>query len=207
MRRGSADAGGAQNDFRRMKSWPITGNFLLRSLIKISQWWIFHCCHRRVLPKVTSSCLLPTKVKVKVTQSYPTLCDLMYYQSMEFSRPEYWSGQPFPSPGDLPNPGIEPRSRALQANSVPAEPQGKPKNIGVDSLSLLQETFPTQELNQGLLHCRHIPLSYQGSHTKMEFGEMNIFEEDLNFYFIFLEKRRTGSNRRGWKHCKIWKLI
>jgi len=49
-------------------------------------------------------------------------------QSMEFSRPEYWSGQPFPSPEDLPNPGIEPRSPAWQADSLPAEPPGKPKN-------------------------------------------------------------------------------
>ena len=49
-------------------------------------------------------------------------------QSMEFSRPEYWSGEPFPSTGDLPNPGIEPRSPALQADSLPAEPQGKPEN-------------------------------------------------------------------------------
>ena len=47
-------------------------------------------------------------------------------QSMRFSRPEYWSGYPFPSPGDLPNPGIEPRSPALQVGSLPAEPQGKP---------------------------------------------------------------------------------
>ena len=85
----------------------------------------------------------------------------------------------------------------MQANSVPAEPQGKPKNIGVDSLSLLQEIFQTQELNQGLLHCRHIPLSYQGSCTKMEFGEMNIFEEDLNFYFIFLEKRKQAVIERA----------
>ena len=45
---------------------------------------------------------------------------------MEFSRPEYWSGYPFPSPGDLLNPGTEPRSPALQAESLPAEPQGKP---------------------------------------------------------------------------------
>ena len=57
---------------------------------------------------------------------------------MEFSRPEYWSGQPFPSPGDLPNPGIEPSSPALQVNYLLAEPQGKPKNTGVGSLSLLQ---------------------------------------------------------------------
>ena len=47
-------------------------------------------------------------------------------QSTGFSRPEYWSGQPFPSPGDLPNPGIKPRSPTLQADSLPAEPQGKP---------------------------------------------------------------------------------
>ena len=47
-------------------------------------------------------------------------------QSMEFSRPEYWSGLPFPSPGDLPNPGIEPRSPTLQADSLSAVPQGKP---------------------------------------------------------------------------------
>ena len=43
---------------------------------------------------------------------------------MEFSRLEYWSGQSFPSPGDLPNPRIKPRSPALQADSLPAEPQG-----------------------------------------------------------------------------------
>ena len=41
---------------------------------------------------------------------------------MEFSRQEYWSGLPFPSPGDLPDPGIEPGSPALQADSLPSEP-------------------------------------------------------------------------------------
>ena len=83
---------------------------------------------------------------------------------MEFSRPEYWSGQPFPSPGDLPNPVIQPESPALQADSLPAEPRGKPRNTGVGSLSLLQRIFLTQESNWGLLHCRQIlyQLSYQG---------------------------------------------
>ena len=42
--------------------------------------------------------------------------------SMEFSRQEYWSGLPFPSPGDLPDPGIEPRSPILQADTLPSEP-------------------------------------------------------------------------------------
>src|SRR5574341_1194318 len=75
--------------------------------------------------------------------------------SMEISRQEYWSGLPYPPPGDLPNLGIEPRS-ALQANSLLSEPPGKPKNTGVHSLSLLQGIFPTQELNWGLLHCRQV---------------------------------------------------
>ena len=65
-------------------------------------------------------------------------------------------GKPFPSPGTLPNPGIEPRSPALQADSVPAEPHRKPKNAGVGSLTLLQRIFPTQESNWSLLHCRQI---------------------------------------------------
>ena len=45
--------------------------------------------------------------------------------SKSFSRQEYWSGLPFPSPGDLPNPGMEPRSLTLQANSLLSEPPGK----------------------------------------------------------------------------------
>ena len=64
---------------------------------------------------------------------------------MEFSRPECWSEQPFPSPGDLPLPGIEPKS---PTDSSPTKPRGKPKNTGVGSLSLLQRIFSTQELNQ-----------------------------------------------------------
>ena len=66
----------------------------------------------------------------EVAQSCPTLCDPMNCSmpgsslSMEFSRQESWSGLPLPSPGDLPN--IEPRSPALQADSLPSEPQGKP---------------------------------------------------------------------------------
>ena len=47
--------------------------------------------------------------------------------SMEFSRQEYWSGLPFPSPGGLPNPGIKPDLPALQADSLPSEPREKPE--------------------------------------------------------------------------------
>ena len=57
------------------------------------------------------------------------------------------------------------QSPALQVDSLPAESPGKPKNTGVGSLPLLQWIFLTQELNQGLLHCRWILylLNYQGS--------------------------------------------
>ena len=48
--------------------------------------------------------------------------------SMGVSRQEYWSGLPFPSPGDLPNPGLEPRSPALRADTLPSEPPGKPQS-------------------------------------------------------------------------------
>ena len=89
---------------------------------------------------------------------------------MDYTVPEILQARilewiPFPSPGDLPNPGIEPRSPSLQVDYFPAEPQGKPKNIGVGSLPFLQWIFLTQKLNWGLLHCRQIlyQLSYQGS--------------------------------------------
>ena len=84
---------------------------------------------------------------------------------MEFSRPEYQSGVAFPFCRGSPDPGIKPRSLALQVDSLPAEPQGKPKNTGVGSHSLFQRIFLTQKSNLGLLHCRQIlyQLSYQGS--------------------------------------------
>ncbi|CAI9153348.1 unnamed protein product [Rangifer tarandus platyrhynchus] len=99
---------------------------------------------------------------------------------MEFSRQEYWSGLPFPSPGDLPDPGIEPRSPTLQADASLSEPPGKlalcdsmdcnppgffapgdspSKYTGVGCHALLQVIFLTQGLNLGLLcllHCRRI---------------------------------------------------
>ena len=72
---------------------------------------------------------------------------------------------PCPPLGHLPNPGIKPKSPALQGDSLLSELQGKPKNTGVGSLFLLQGIFPTQELNRDLLHGRWIlyQLTYQGS--------------------------------------------
>ena len=53
-------------------------------------------------------------------------CSPLAPLSMGFPRQEYWSGLPFPSPGDFPDPGIEPGSPALQADALPSEPPGKP---------------------------------------------------------------------------------
>ena len=67
---------------------------------------------------------------------------------MGFSRQEYWNGLPFPSPGDLPDPGIEPRSPTLQADALTSEPPGKP-------LALLKIDLPDLA---GCL-CQYIGLS------------------------------------------------
>ena len=73
---------------------------------------IYSVLQRYCVISVTMSSFKPKLIcsDVKVTQSCPTV------QSMEFSRPEYWSGQPFPSPVDIPGPGIELGSPALQAD-------------------------------------------------------------------------------------------
>ena len=62
-------------------------------------------------------------------------------QSMEFSRQEYWSGLPFPSPGDLPHPGIEPVSPTLEADALPSEPPGKPDPTCCNSKKKKNPTF------------------------------------------------------------------
>ena len=76
-------------------------------------------------------------VKVLVAQSCPTLETpwTVAHQaplSMGFSRQEYWSGLPFPSPEDLPHPGIEPGSPALQADTLAPKPPGKPNKFNKD---------------------------------------------------------------------------
>ena len=77
-----------------------------------------------------------------VAKSCPTLCDPIDYSQSGSSvhgifQARNWSGLPFPSPGDLPNPGIEPRSPALQADALPSEPPGKPISL-YTSIQLFQ---------------------------------------------------------------------
>ena len=106
-----------------------------------------------ILPKAYN-CLLkmvtsPSKTKVKVASD--SLWPHGLIQSMEFSRPEYWRGWPFLSPGDHPNLGIKPRSLSLQADSLPAEPQGKAKNTGGGRLSLSSRS--SQPKNRTRISC------------------------------------------------------
>ena len=116
-------------------------------------------------------------------------------QFMEFSRPG-----DFLSPGDLPNPGIKPRCPALQADSLPAEPQWKPKNTGVGSLSLLQQIFLTQDLNWGPPHCRQIlyQLNYQGSlHVLLNWSQKRTFLFNkwklcYSFGILYILRRRKN---------------
>ena len=106
-----------------------------------------------------------------VTQSCPTLSDPMDTWSVSCQAPLSFGDSPGKNTGmgchallqgNLPNPGIEPRSPAMWADCLPSEALGKPQNTGVGSLSLLQWNFPTQVLNQGFLHWRQIlyQLSY-----------------------------------------------
>ena len=104
---------------------------------------------------------------MKVAQSCTVFCDPMDYivHGILQARILEWVTFPF-SRGSS-----QPRDRTqvspITGGFLPAEPQGKPKNTGVGSLSLLQRIFLTQESNQGLLHCRQIlfQLSYQGSQS------------------------------------------
>ena len=93
-------------------------------------------------------------------------------------------------------PGIEPRSPTLQADSLAAEPPGKPKNTGVGSLLLLQLIFPTQVSNQGLLHCRWIlnQLSCQGSSWSSENEGHSVVSDSLPPHGLHSPWNSSGQN-------------
>ena len=111
--RSGVGVGGLQRRKGKGYYFLLQGIFLTQG----SNAGLLHC--RQILYQLSYN-------EVLNSQSCLTLCNPME-QSMEFSRPEYQSGQAFPSPGDLPNPETEPWSPSLQADSLPAEPPGKPK--------------------------------------------------------------------------------
>ena len=94
----------------------------------------------------------------KLCQHLSTACLLEHFQDLTFCIYKSFSR-------GSSQPKFEPRSPSLQVDSLPVQPQGKPKSTGVGSLSLLQGNFLTQESNRGFLYCRRIlyQLSYQGS--------------------------------------------
>ena len=102
--------------------------------------------------------------------------------TMEFSRQEYWSGLPFPSPGDLPNPGIKPRSPTLRADALPSEPPGSL----VDHKPLVIPHPPTGDLSF--------------THSLME--EL-MFRSSI---LVTHRKRFTYPSKSAWAHttCRFW---
>ena len=105
----------------------------------------------------------PVKVKsLSCVQLFATPWTLAHQapSSMVFSRQEYWSGLPFPSPRDLPNPGIKPQSPALQADALPAEPPGIQWMLAIWSLVPLPFLNPawlsrSSQLKPGLENFEH----------------------------------------------------
>ena len=81
--------------------------------------------------------VITTAMRVKVSQSCLTLCDPMDYIVNGILQVQILCVQLFPSPGDVPNPRLEPRSHALQMDSLPAEPQGKPNYSSSSSNQLI----------------------------------------------------------------------
>ena len=88
---------------------------------------IYHGTPKYLLPTRIGGGGLVTKLRPPLVTSWTVACQAPL--SLGFSRQEYWSGLPFPSPGDLPNPGIKPGSPALQADSLPTELGGKPSYV------------------------------------------------------------------------------
>ena len=104
--------------------------------------------------------------------------------SMGFSRQEYWSGLPFPSPGDLPKPGIKPGSPTLQADSLPAEPPGKPKNDKLFPKWILQTKSCLEifYLNRLCVACVSIPLVWNAGCFSFF---MITYDAKMNFFVNF----------------------
>ena len=139
--------GGGKEQFHSFFCDPMNVGNLISSSFAFSKSrlyiWKFSYCWSLTW-RILSIILIACAMLCLVTQPCPTLYDPMDYSPPGSSvhgdspiKKEYWSELPCPPPGDLPNPGTEPRSSSLQADSLPSEWPRKPKNTGVGSLSLL----------------------------------------------------------------------
>ena len=109
------------------EAWRTTVRMVTKSDTTegLSTWWPLKQGRARVVLKWKWKCSSLSRARLFVT-----LCIVVWQPplSLGFSRQEYWGGLLCPPPGDLPNPGIEPRSPTLQADSLPSEPPGKAKD-------------------------------------------------------------------------------
>ena len=141
------------------------------------------------------------------TQSCPTLCDpwTVAHQAplfMGFSRQEYWSGLPLPSPRDLPNPGIEPGSPAFQADTLTSEPPGKP-STGIDRSNKQNRTPRNKRMYLWTcMHTCHVfKVTIQWKMKKMKLGHLLAnYEKTGRKYYSSTITPYTKTNSR-W-HCK-----
>ena len=126
----------------------------------LTKLWVFSCFLYNMSLKVKVKSL--SRVQLFAT---PWTVAYQASPSMWFSRQEYWSGLPFPSPGDLPDPGIKPRSPALQADALTSEPPGKPYNMSLvaffwSQVSHLHNNLVPSHILFSCLICQAIPCSF-----------------------------------------------
>ena len=147
----------------------------------------------------------------EVAQSCPTLCFYQAPLSMGFSRQEYWSELPFPSPGDLPNPGIEPRDRTWDSRIVDRcfnhlSHQGSPLHASKVMLKILQV-----RLQQYMSHeLRDVQASFRkGRGTRDQIANIHWVMEKArefqkNIYFCFIDYAKAVD---CVDHSELWKIL
>ena len=130
----------------------------LTSNLQVSTIILTHHCQLKTLQeeRVYMQVFSTSLSEVKVAQSCPTLCDPMDYAVHGTLQAKILEWVAFPFSRGSSQPKDQTQVSHIAGGSLPAEPQRKPKNTGVGSLSLLQGLFLTQESNRSLLHCRWI---------------------------------------------------
>ena len=195
-----------------------THSVLGYALMKVS---MFHFCQYLLNEWIYSFLLsmifdaVHSESESKVAQSCPTLCDPMDCSPPGSSvhgilQQEYWSGLPFPSPGDLPNPGIKPRSPALQADVLPSEPPGKPGAVHKLMLLSIQSHLPRDLLksqpNHFILprlthsvHFWHMSLLAQPERLAFFFLSYTNIPPNTKYIFFFLLVLSSYCRTSNWK--------
>ena len=166
------------------------------------------CSHYRITALISQDSEIESEGEV--TQSCPTLCNLwtVAHQaplSMGLSRQEYWSRLPFPSPGDLPDSGIEPRSPTLQADALTSEPSGKAHDSEV-MLKILQVRLQ-QYVNGELPDVQAGFRKGRGTRDQIAnirwiMGKAKEFQKNIYFCFIDYAKAFDCAD-----HNKLWKIL